>query len=35
MPCDLNEVSESLDMQLYLCVHECSCKQHYGTAVLT
>jgi hypothetical protein len=35
IPYDLNEVSESLIMQLYLCVYKCSCKQHYGTIVLT
>lgn len=31
--CDLNWASESQNMQLYLYVHKCSCRQWYVTLV--
>ena len=32
-PCDLNWVSESWDMYVYLCEDICNCKQCYGTVI--
>jgi hypothetical protein len=33
-PCDLNYVSESQNMYVYLCVDICNCKQCYDTVYL-
>jgi hypothetical protein len=32
-PCDLNRVSESWNMYVYLCVDIWNCRQCYGTVI--